>query len=150
MKSSLCAKVRQTRLATLCCTTVLFLTTVKLSFNGRFVRDTLLVVASEIRNCTASRCVVDAKTLALSSLCCCVFSPPSLSVCIDPHRLDHFVRTAHVVVVTRSLCFLSFSCGPVFSFSRSVSFARSPVGSSYHACSVLISSSLSFLQPCRC
>ena len=39
----------------------------KLSFNGRLFRDTLLIMVSEIRNLTASRGGVDAKKFAFSS-----------------------------------------------------------------------------------
>ena len=83
-----------------------FSTSMKLSFNGRLFRDTLLVMASEISNLTASRSGVDAKKFALTSSVFVSFlhlfrhqpatnfwRPLIPFICVDPPRLDHSVRT---------------------------------------------------------
>ena len=73
-------------------------------------RDTLLVMASEIRNLTASRGGVDAKKFALSSVLLRFstsfatgneFLETVRPLCVDPSRLDHFVRTLSWDATTR-------------------------------------------------
>ena len=79
-----------------------FFTSMKLSFNGQPFRDTLLVMASENRNLTASRCEeVNALLLRVVALLHLLRHQPATNfwrrfvpfICADLSRLDHCVRT---------------------------------------------------------
>ena len=81
-------------------------TSVKLTFEGRLFRDTLLVMTPEIRNLTASRSGVGYEEVRALLPCVVAFlhllrHQPAKNVwrsfvsfvCVNPPRLDHFVRT---------------------------------------------------------
>ena len=75
-----------------------FLTYMTPSFNGRLFRDTLVVLASEIRNLTASsRSEWMPRSSRSPPLCCCVSSPPS-----QPTS-NEFLETARLLYLCRPI-----------------------------------------------